>query len=186
MRPILTSIEGLVILGVLVAVSALANPPARVTEDDEARTFQAQIEEASRGSGIPGLVFALREPGGRDFVGAVGMSDIARRSPMRTDDRFYVGSISQSMLAAVVFMLDEEGKLALYDPISDFVKFTGGEAVTVRMLLDHSSGFADWTGRDLAATDNKLTFVADRPPPPHLVYQEVLMAANECHERLSS
>jgi D-alanyl-D-alanine carboxypeptidase len=153
-RLILTSIEGLAILGLLAAVPTAANPPAGTPECDEARTFQAQIEEASRDSGIPGLVFALREPGGRDFVGAVGMSDIARGIPMRTDDRFYVGSISQSMLAAVVFMLDEEGRLSLDDPISDFVKFPGGEAVTVRMLLDHSSGFADWTGRDLAATDN--------------------------------
>ena len=99
-------------------------------------------------------MFALREPGGRDFAGAVGVSDIARGIPMRTDVRFYIGSISQSMLAAVVFMLDEEGKLALDDPISDFIEFPGGDAVTVRMLLDHSSGFADWTGRDLAATDN--------------------------------
>jgi D-alanyl-D-alanine carboxypeptidase len=153
-RPILTSIEVLAILGVLVAVPVLANPPARAPEVDEARTFQAQIEEASRDSGIPGLVFALREPGGGDFVGAVGISDIGRGIPMRADNRFYVGSISQSMLAAVVFMLDEEGKLTLDDPLSDFMKFPGGEAVTVRMLLDHSSGFADWTGRDLAATDN--------------------------------
>jgi D-alanyl-D-alanine carboxypeptidase len=147
-KPILTSIEGMIILGMLAAVPALANPPTRVTEEDEARTFQAQIEEASRDSAIPGLVFLLREPGGRDFVGAVGMSDIARGIPMRTDERFYVGSISQSMLAAVVFMLDEEGKLALDDPISDFLKFPRGDAVTVRILLDHSSGFADWTGRD--------------------------------------
>jgi D-alanyl-D-alanine carboxypeptidase len=153
-RLIITSIKGIAILGILSAVAALANPPARVTEDDAARTFQAQIEEASRDSGIPGLVFALREPGGRDFIGAVGMSDIARGIPMRTDDRFYAGSISQSMLAAVVFMLGEEGKLALDDPISTFLKFPGGDAVTVRMLLDHSSGLADWTGRDLAATDN--------------------------------
>jgi D-alanyl-D-alanine carboxypeptidase len=73
---------------------------------------------------------------------------------MRTDSSFYIGSISQSMLAAVVFMLEEEGRLGLDNPISNFVEFHGGKAVTVQMLLDHSSGFADWTGRDLAATDN--------------------------------
>ena len=26
----------------------------------------------------------------------------------------------------------------------------------------------------------KMTFVAERPPPPHLAYQEVLMAADLC------
>jgi hypothetical protein len=31
----------------------------------------------------------------------------------------------------------------------------------------------------------KLTFVAERPPPPHLAYQEVLMAAEAPAEYLS-
>jgi D-alanyl-D-alanine carboxypeptidase len=103
---------------------------------------------------IPGLVFALKEPDGRSFTGAVGISDIKKGTPMRSDSSFYIGTISQSMLAAVVFMLKEEGSLDLKDPISDFVKFPGGAEVTIEMLLDHSSGFADWTGMDLAAIDN--------------------------------
>jgi len=122
--------------------------------DGEALQFQAQIEQASRDSGIPGLVFALRESDGRRFMGAVGMSDVSYGIPMRPDSRFYIGSISQSMLAAMVLRLEEKGKLSLDEPVSDFVDFPGADAVTVEMLLDHSSGFADWTGRDLAATDN--------------------------------
>jgi len=131
-----------------------ASTQAGKTENKNFRIFQAQIEEAARDSRIPGLVFALKEPDGRIFIGAVGTSDVEKGTPMRTDSRFYIGSISQSMLAAVVFMLEEEGRLRLDDPISDFVKFPGGSSVTVEMLMDHSSGFADWTGRDLASTDN--------------------------------
>ena len=39
-------------------------------------------------------------------------------------------------------------------------------------------------GQDQARGRNhlKLTFVADRPPPPHLVYQEVWMAAEASPE----
>jgi D-alanyl-D-alanine carboxypeptidase len=122
--------------------------------DQAARTFRAQIEEAARDSKIPGLVFALKEADGPVHIAAVGTSDIATGEPMRPDNLFYIGSISQSMLAAAVFMLEEEGKLSLSDPVSRFVEFPGGEAITVEMLLDHSSGAADWTGRDLAATDN--------------------------------
>jgi D-alanyl-D-alanine carboxypeptidase len=133
---------------------ALASIQAGQPEEKDARKFQAQIEEAARNSGIPGLVFALKEPAGSMFIGAVGTSDVEKRTPMRTDSRFYIGSISQSMLAAVVFMFMQEGRLRLNDPISSFVKFPGGSSVTVEMLLDHSSGFADWTGRDLASTDN--------------------------------
>ncbi|MBP1766283.1 MAG: hypothetical protein H6P98_398 [Candidatus Aminicenantes bacterium] len=39
--------------------------------------------------------------------------------------------------------------------------------------------------RDRIINHLKLTFVADRPPPPHLVYQEVLMAAETGGEYFS-
>ena len=151
---ITSSLSIITVLYAVLVFPVLANSWADETENRDVRKFQAQIEESFRDSRIPGLVFALREPDGRIFVGAVGTADIAKETSMRTDSSFYIGSISQSMLAAVVFILEEEGRLGLDDPISDFVEFPGGAAVTVEMLLDHSSGFADWTGRDLTATDN--------------------------------
>ena len=123
-------------------------------ERQDARVFQEQVDTVSSNTRIPGLVVALREPDGRVFVSAVGAADISNDTPMRVDSSFYIGTTSQSMMAAMVFMLEEEGKLKLGDPISRYLEFPGGEAVTVEMLLDHSSGFADWTGRDLASTDN--------------------------------
>jgi D-alanyl-D-alanine carboxypeptidase len=150
-RSILTMIT---VLHAVMVFPVLASIQAGETENKNTRKFQGQIEEAARDSGIPGLVFALKEPDGRIFIGAVGTSYVEKGTPMRTDNSFYIGSISQSMLAAVVFMFEEEGRLRLDDPISTFVKFPGGSSVTVEMLLDHSSGFADWTGRDLASTDN--------------------------------
>jgi D-alanyl-D-alanine carboxypeptidase len=127
---------------------------AGVTENEEARLFQQQVETVAGDSRIPGLVIALREPDGRVFIGAVGTADLSQDTPMRDDSRFYIGSMSQSMLAAVVFMLEEEGKLELQDPISNFLEFPGGESVAVEMLLDNSTGFGDWTGVDLRATGN--------------------------------
>ncbi len=117
----------------------------REAANGDARLFQEQVEEAARGSAVPGLVIALREPDGQFFVGVVGAADISTGAPMRVDSSFYIGTISQSMMAAMVFMLEEEGKLKLEDPLSRYLEFPGGESVTLEMLLDHSSGFADWT-----------------------------------------
>ena len=39
------------------------------------------------------------------------------------------------------------------------------------------SFLTDWAVVDRIIDHLKLTFVAERPPPPHIVYQEVLMAA---------
>ncbi len=140
----------------LVALLLFSSPGciAGEKEKEGARIFQEQVEAAARDTRIPGLVMAVREPDSRVFVGAVGVSDISNGTPMRADSSFYVGSISQSMLAAVVFMLQEEGRVKLEGPITRYLEFPGAESVTIEMLLDQSSGFADWTGRDLAATDN--------------------------------
>ena len=134
------------VLYVLLVFPALAIHRAGGTENRDAQKFQAQIEEAARDSGIPGLVFALREPEGHAFIGAVGTSDIPKGTPMRTDSSFYIGSISQSMLAAVIFMLEEKDRLRLDDPISNFMEFPGGSAVTVEMLMDHSYAKIDCIG----------------------------------------
>ncbi len=46
------------------------------------------------------------------------------------------------------------------------------------------SFLADYAVVDRIIDHLKLTFVADRPPPPHIAYQEVLMAAENSTEYL--
>ena len=134
--------------------SILRGTQAERTNEEEVRIFQEQVEKATAGTKVPGIVIAVREPDGRTFEAAVGKSDILDNKPMRTENSFYIGSISQSMLAAIAFQMEEEGKLKLEDPISRFLEFPGGDNVTVEMLMDNSSGFGDWTGVDLRSTGN--------------------------------
>ena len=44
------------------------------------------------------------------------------------------------------------------------------------------SFLTDWAVVDRIIDHLKLTFVAERPPPPHLAYQELLMAAESSTE----
>ena len=50
------------VIYVLLVFPALAIHRAGETENEDAKKFQAQIEEISRDTMIPGLVFALKEP----------------------------------------------------------------------------------------------------------------------------
>ncbi len=54
----------------------------------------------------------------------------------------------------------------------------GGQMKVIAFLTDYA--VVDRTINHL-----KLTFVADRPPPPHIAYQEALMAAETSTEYLS-
>jgi D-alanyl-D-alanine carboxypeptidase len=69
---------------------------------------------------------------------------------MRPDDKFRAGSIAKSFVSVVTLQLVEEGVLALDDPLLEVLpgsvvaKFPGSDQITVRMLLNHSSGIAEW------------------------------------------
>lgn len=63
--------------------------------------------------------------------------------------RFRVGSVTKSFTSTVVLQLVGEGKLHLSDPVSRWLPglVPNGRHITVRMLLNHTSGLYDY-GRD--------------------------------------
>jgi D-alanyl-D-alanine carboxypeptidase len=84
---------------------------------------------------------------------------------MRPHDRFRAGSLTNPFVAAVVLQLVEEGRVALDDPISSLLPdqvagmFANSDKITVRMLLNHTSGlpdFMDVAGPELNAHLDKV------------------------------
>ncbi|MBD2844319.1 serine hydrolase [Paenibacillus sp. IB182496] len=79
----------------------------------------------------------------------------------RPDMRSRIASISKSFTAAAVLQLVQSGKLALTDSIERYVPgLPGGEAITIHMLLSHTSGlpsnFTREAGRPLAETVDEI------------------------------
>ncbi|GAA4833068.1 serine hydrolase domain-containing protein [Kitasatospora terrestris] len=112
---------------------------------DPAR-LQSALDELHR-AGMPG-VFAEVRDAGRTWRGASGVADLATGRPIRPDMRQRVGSVTKTFTAVAVMHLVEQGRLRLDEPIGDhlpqLVPGERGRAVTVRMLLDHTSGLADY------------------------------------------
>jgi D-alanyl-D-alanine carboxypeptidase len=88
----------------------------------------------------------------RSYSGSVasGLSDIDHNVPMRTTDRLLAGSTGKTFVAAVALMLAEQGKLNLDEKISTwlgneswFSRLPNGPGITLRMLLNHSSGVVE-------------------------------------------
>jgi len=96
----------------------------------------------------------------------VGYADLESKRPMREDTLFWMASTSKPVHATAVMMLVDDGKLKLDDPVSkylpDFKPRLGvtdadgkqrlrapEHAITVRMLLNHTSGleFSDPAAR---------------------------------------
>src|SRR4051794_22032792 len=62
------------------------------------------------------------------------------------DSLFRIGSVTKTFVSATILSLVKDGKLTLEDPLSHWVSgVTGESGVTVRMLLNHTSGFFNYT-----------------------------------------
>src|SRR4051812_34795625 len=130
-------------LGAFALAAALlaAAPPAHAAST---ATLVRQMRTVVR-DGAPGVIVLARD-GSRTLRLAAGVSDRARRSPMRVNDRFRVGSVTKTFVATLVLQLVAEGKLSLDDTAERWVPglVPAGAGITVRELLNHSSGLFDY------------------------------------------
>ena len=78
---------------------------------------------------------------------AVGLADLKPRRKLEPGDEFRVGSTTKTFISALVLQLVAEGRLALDDTVDRWLpgQLPTSSAVTVRMLLNHSSGLPDYT-----------------------------------------
>ena len=95
--------------------------------------------------GAPGVLVVVRD-GAATRAEARGLADRARALPMTPDLRFRAGSITKTFVAALVLDLAADGKLRLDDPVARWLPglVPRGNEITVRQLLRHTSGLADY------------------------------------------
>ncbi|UNK19535.1 beta-lactamase family protein [Paenibacillus sp. N3/727] len=82
---------------------------------------------------------------------ASGIADITTGRKMDPDYRYRIGSLTKTFTATVVLQLAGENKLDLDDPVEKWVPGLvqgngyDGKKVTIRQLLNHTSGLAEYT-----------------------------------------
>jgi D-alanyl-D-alanine carboxypeptidase len=98
-------------------------------------------------AGIPG-VFAEVRDGDQIWRSAAGVADLSTGQLATPDMRHRVGSISKTFTAAAVLQQVETGQIGLDAPIGHYlprlVPGQRGDAITVRMLMNHTSGLAEY------------------------------------------
>jgi hypothetical protein len=98
-------------------------------------------------AGMPG-VFAEVRDGDQVWRSATGVADLSTGRPVTPDMRHRVGSITKTFTAAAVLQQVESGQIGLDTPIGHYlprlVRGERGDAITVRMLINHTSGLAEY------------------------------------------
>ncbi len=108
---------------------------------------------------IAGTVTLVARHGAVASLEAVGFQDLESKKPMRADTIFQIMSMTKPVTAVGIMMLEEEGKLAVGDPVEKYLpEFRGmwvvdsrdgdkarslvkpSRLITIRDLLTHTSG----------------------------------------------
>ncbi|MFC0527771.1 serine hydrolase domain-containing protein [Phytohabitans kaempferiae] len=127
---------------------------------------------AVHAAGVPAAFAEVRD-GGRTWSGAAGTADLSTARPAKPDMRHRVGSITKSFVATTVLQLVAEGKVGLDDPIGrhlpELVPGELGQQVTVRMLLNHTSGIGNYTDALLGSLAGVISVGSTSYAPEELV-----------------
>ena len=92
----------------------------------------------------PGITAIIRKGDRNLFEISHGLADVANERPLELNSTFRIGSISKQFTASAILNLTETGLISLNDPVSNYVAGID-ERITVRMLLNHTSGLHSYT-----------------------------------------
>ena len=132
-----------------VSASSCGTPSFSTTVQDK---LTSTVQKIMKDKKIPGAIIGIWQKGKGQYVKAFGNATLAG-STMNTDALWKVASITKTFTAEVVLQLISQGKLSLDDKLSKFDWSTGivnRDQITVRMLLDHTSGLPDLENDDPA------------------------------------
>ena len=118
--------------------AASATPMLRAALDVRLERLRAKY-------GVPGISASILFADGSVWHGAAGMADVAAKRKVTDDTAFPVASISKTFTAALILSLAEDGRLDLDTSVRSYLPTLGiSRAITVRQLLDHTSGLRDF------------------------------------------
>ncbi len=96
-------------------------------------------------AGAPGAILFIRD-GNKVTNLTGGFADLRHKTPMRGNEHFKIASLTKTYTATVALQLVQEGKLSVKDNVERWLPklVPNGRHITVHMLLNHTSGLADF------------------------------------------
>ena len=95
---------------------------------------------------IPGMTVAIAKSGTLLCSQGYGVSDLMTQQAMKPGVISEIGSITKQFTAALIMKLQEQGQLQVDDSIASYLpEYSFPPGITLRMMLTHTSGLADFT-----------------------------------------
>nr|WP_123678740.1 serine hydrolase domain-containing protein [Couchioplanes caeruleus] len=139
----LAAVGGLALAGVAPAAPAHAGKPFGAVEADLNRLVAEQ--------GFPAALVNVRGRDGETRDLTAGVAELGKRRKPPVDGRVRIGSNTKTFVAVVVLQLVDEGKIKLDDSVETYLPGLlrgdgiDGRQITVRQMLQHTSGLPDYS-----------------------------------------
>jgi CubicO group peptidase (beta-lactamase class C family) len=113
--------------------------------------------------GSPGCALGVYRDGRIIYSKGYGLANIEGNVPITPQTVFDVASISKQFTAASILLLEEQGKLRLDDDVRKYIPelLDYGEKITIRHMLNHTSGLRDYPTLFLLAALNPDSVTTD-------------------------
>jgi len=127
-----------------------APKPPQTTEE-----LRQQLEQLLKKTHTPGISIAIVHRDGPEWIGGIGLADVATGRPVTADTLFRIGSTSKAFASLSILQLVNADKLSLDDPVHKLVpevwyenRWEATDPIRVVHLLEHTTGWDDMHFRE--------------------------------------
>ncbi len=120
---------------------------ANLAGAQDKKAIDAFVTSLMQKRGVPGVSIAIVREGKVIYAKGYGLSDIENDVPAKPETVYQIGSMTKQFTAAIVMQLVDEGKVKIDEPARTYLTDLpeAWKAVTVRQLLNHTSGIRSYT-----------------------------------------
>jgi D-alanyl-D-alanine carboxypeptidase len=130
------------------------------------RELEQMLADFLESTGAPGGVIGVARGDEDPLYVTSGVTRFEGDTPVAADDLFLVASNTKIFTGAIVLQLAEEEQIDLDATIDTYLPgWPGGERVTVRQLLTHTSGYPSWCDDHSAECTDAIVAQIDRSFP---------------------
>jgi CubicO group peptidase (beta-lactamase class C family) len=150
----LVKLKLIIVIVALLTLGTAAKPPAQSSETPADRQIDA-VFSAVTSPDAPGLAVLVRKNGKAVFERGYGVRDLHSKAKIDAHSNFRLASFTKQFTATAVMLLVHDGKLRYDETLTEiFPNFPAyGRPITIRNLLNHTSGLPDY--EDLMDAEEK-------------------------------
>ncbi|MBA2685561.1 MAG: beta-lactamase family protein [Gemmatimonadaceae bacterium] len=149
------------LLALIVTILALA--PASPAQSAATASIDRYVAGELARQHIPGMAVAIYKGGRIVFAKGYGLANVELDVPVQPATIFQSGSVGKQFTATAVMMLVEDGKIALTDSLPKYFPDAPASwrGITVRHLLNHTSGLTDYTSDSVTKPGGQISYRLD-------------------------